>query len=82
MKLAVLNYQTGKVDILENVPDEEELKIYFIDHPVQNALHKLARTDDVFCFIEVYLEEIGRYHMSEIDWMKIDDINFRKMENI
>lgn len=82
MKIAVLNYQTGKVDILENVPDEEELKNYFINHPVQSALHKLVRTDDLVCFIEVYLEAIGRYHMSEIDWMIINGVNNRNMGNI
>ena len=79
MKIAVLNYQTGRADILENVPDEEELKNYFINHPVQNALHKLKKTDDLACFIEVYLETIGHYHLSEIDWMVINGIDYKDM---
>ena len=35
MKIAVLNYQTGRADILENVPDEgEESVILFIVHRI------------------------------------------------
>ena len=54
MKIAVLNYQTGRADILENVPDEGELKTYFIEHPIQGAMHKLGQDDDSICFIEAY----------------------------
>lgn len=75
MIIAVLNYQTGKVDILENVPDENELTTYFIEHPIEEALHKLTREDNLLDFIEAYLTEICHYHLSEIDWMIINGIN-------
>ena len=82
MKIAVLNYQTGRADILENVPDEGELRTYFIEHPIQGAMHKLGQNDDSICFIEAYLEVTCGYHMSEIDWMVINDVNFTDMRNI
>lgn len=80
MRIAVLNYETGKVDILENVPDADELKNYFIEHPVEHALHKLTREDDLLDFIEAYLSEVCNYHLSEIDYMVINGINHIDMK--
>lgn len=80
MRIAVLNYETGKVDILENVPDADDLKTYFIEHPVEHALHKLTREDDLLDFIEAYLNVICHYHSSEIDYMEINGINYIDMK--
>lgn len=79
MKIAVLNYQTGEVDIVENVPDEEGLKAYFTGHSIEGVPRELIEDDDL---IRLYLDVICHYHMSEIDWMVIQGINFREMGNI
>lgn len=80
MTIAVLNYESGKVDILNNVPDADDLKAYFIEHPVEHALHKLTREDDLLVFIEAYLSVVCNYHLSEIDYMVIDGVNFIDMK--
>lgn len=80
MRIAVLNYETGKVDILENVPEAGDLKTYFIEHSVEHTLRKLTREDGLLDVIETYLSVVCNYHLSEIDYMVMDGVNYIDMK--